>query len=89
MPENPRRKLAFIAGGIGITPFRSMVKYLVDRGEKRDAILFYSNRNADEIAYRDVFPFRSCILKSVLFAIFHKSIFLQRRLQQVSVTMLL
>jgi ferredoxin-NADP reductase len=47
--------LAFIAGGIGITPFRSMIKDLIDRGEKRDAILFYSNRNADEVAYRDVF----------------------------------
>lgn len=55
LPRDPSVKLAFIAGGIGITPFRSMVKDLVDRGEKRDAVLFYSNRNADEIAYRDVF----------------------------------
>lgn len=49
------QKLAFIAGGIGITPFRSMVKDLIDRGERRDAVLFYSNRRADEVAYRDVF----------------------------------
>jgi ferredoxin-NADP reductase len=55
LPNDPRQKLAFIAGGIGITPFRSMVKYLVDRGEKRDAILFYSNRSESEVAYRDVF----------------------------------
>jgi len=55
LPKDPKRKLTFIAGGIGITPFRSMIKDLVDRNEKRDAILFYSNRNADEIAYRDVF----------------------------------
>jgi ferredoxin-NADP reductase/Na+-translocating ferredoxin:NAD+ oxidoreductase RnfD subunit len=55
LPKDPKQKLAFIAGGIGITPFRSMIKYLIDCDEKRDAILFYSNRNADEIAYRDVF----------------------------------
>ena len=55
LPKDLNKKLAFIAGGIGITPFRSMVKYLIDRDEKRDVILFYSNRTADEIAYRDVF----------------------------------
>ncbi|HEY5220694.1 MAG TPA: RnfABCDGE type electron transport complex subunit D [Candidatus Paceibacterota bacterium] len=55
LPKDPSQKLAFIAGGIGITPFRSMVKDLVDRGEQRDAVLFYSNRTAGEIAYRDVF----------------------------------
>jgi ferredoxin-NADP reductase len=55
MPENRRRKLAFIAGGIGITPFRSMVKYLIDKNERRDVVLLYSNRTSAEIAYREVF----------------------------------
>jgi len=55
LPKDRKQKLAFIAGGIGITPFRSMIKDFVDRGEKRDAILFYSNRTGDEVAYRDVF----------------------------------
>jgi len=55
MPENPRRKLAFIAGGIGITPFRSMVKYLVDKNDRRDVVLLYSNRTQNEIAYRETF----------------------------------
>lgn len=61
LPSDPRRKLAFIAGGIGITPFRSMVKYLTDTAMKkgknyrRDVVLFYSNRDVDEIAYREVF----------------------------------
>ena len=32
-----------------------MVKYLIDRNEKRDAMLFYSNRTPDEIAYREIF----------------------------------
>jgi ferredoxin-NADP reductase len=55
LPANPQRKLAFIAGGIGITPFRSMVKDLIDRKEKRDAILLYSNRTDAEAVYREVF----------------------------------
>jgi ferredoxin-NADP reductase/Na+-translocating ferredoxin:NAD+ oxidoreductase RnfD subunit len=55
LPNDPKIKLAFLAGGIGITPFRSMVKFLSDRGEKRDIVLLYSNRSADEIAYREVF----------------------------------
>lgn len=55
LPKDRRMKLAFIAGGIGITPFRSMAKYMADKNEKRDAILFYSNRLPSEIAYADVF----------------------------------
>jgi ferredoxin-NADP reductase/Na+-translocating ferredoxin:NAD+ oxidoreductase RnfD subunit len=55
LPKDPKQKLAFIAGGIGITPFRSMVKDLIDHGEKRDMVLFYSNRTASEVAYRTLF----------------------------------
>jgi ferredoxin-NADP reductase/Na+-translocating ferredoxin:NAD+ oxidoreductase RnfD subunit len=55
LPNDGDKKLVFIAGGIGITPFRSMIKYLSDRGEKRDAILLYSNKTRREISYRDVF----------------------------------
>ena len=55
MPANPNTKLAFIAGGIGITPFRSMIKYLVDTNSKRDIVLFYANKTIQEIVYTDVF----------------------------------
>ncbi len=55
LPRDPSIPLTFIAGGIGITPFRSMVKYLIDTGEKRDIVLFYSNYAEDEIVFRDVF----------------------------------
>ncbi len=54
LPENKEKKLVFIAGGIGITPFRSMIKYLVDSNEKRDIVLFYLNKTEGEIAYRDI-----------------------------------
>lgn len=55
LPEDSNKKLVFIAGGIGITPFRSMIKYLIDKGEKRDSILLYVNKREDEIVYKDVF----------------------------------
>src|SRR6185437_10266431 len=54
LPKDKRQKLVFIAGGIGITPFRSMLKYLVDKHEKRSIVLFYANKHAEEIAYADV-----------------------------------
>jgi ferredoxin-NADP reductase/Na+-translocating ferredoxin:NAD+ oxidoreductase RnfD subunit len=55
MPKDKKQKLVFIAGGIGITPFRSMLKYLVDKKEKRDIVLFYSNKKLEDVAYTDVF----------------------------------
>ncbi len=55
LPEDERKKLVFIAGGIGITPFRSMIKYLVDMKQIRDIVLFFANKRADEIVYKDVF----------------------------------
>lgn len=55
LPDDPSKKLVFIAGGIGITPFRSMVKYLLDKKEQRSIALFYANKTADEIAYKDIF----------------------------------
>lgn len=55
LPNNPNQKCVFIAGGIGVTPFRSMIKYLLDTNQKRDIILFYSNAKAADIVYTDVF----------------------------------
>lgn len=54
LPTDATKKLVFIAGGIGITPFRSMIEYLIDKKESRSTILFYSNKTADEIAYKDI-----------------------------------
>ena len=55
LPRNKDKKMVFIAGGIGVTPFRSMVQYLIDKKEARSATLFYSNKTAAEIAYKNVF----------------------------------
>ncbi len=55
LPGDTKQKLVFIAGGIGVTPFRSMVKYLLDKNEERDSVLFYSNKTEEEIAYKGLF----------------------------------
>ncbi len=55
LPRDPGKKLVFIAGGIGITPFRSMLKYLADTKQKRDIVLLYSSKMAEELVYTDVF----------------------------------
>ncbi len=55
LPKDKKKKLVFVAGGIGVTPFRSMVQYLIDNKEIRSALLLYSNKTAVEVAYKDVF----------------------------------
>lgn len=55
LAKDKDKKLVFIAGGIGVTPFRSMIKYLLDLGEKRDIVLFYSVKNEGDLVYRDIF----------------------------------
>lgn len=55
LPKDRNKKMVFIAGGVGITPFRSIIKYLTDLDEKRKITLFYANKTAGEIMYSDVF----------------------------------
>lgn len=54
LPNEPASKLLMIAGGIGITPFRSHLKWLVDTKQQRDIVLLYSVASAEQIVYRDI-----------------------------------
>lgn len=55
LPKDKTKKLVFISGGIGVTPFRSMIKYLVDMHEKRDIVHFFANKFPEDVVYKDVF----------------------------------
>ena len=55
LPADPRQKCVFIAGGIGITPFRSMISYLLDTHQQRPIVIFYANKIAEDIVYKDIF----------------------------------
>lgn len=47
------KKMCLISGGIGITPLRSMSKYVVDLKLDTDIILLYGNAKIDDIAFND------------------------------------
>lgn len=56
LPKEPADELVFVAGGIGVTPYRSIVKFLRDTGDTRYRIhLLYAATQADEFAFRDLF----------------------------------
>ncbi len=55
LPEDHNQPVVFIAGGIGVTPFRSMIQYAVDTKQQRDITFFYVNRREEDITYRAVF----------------------------------
>lgn len=55
LPSNKSIPLVFVAGGIGVTPMRSMVKWLHDRGEKRDIQVIYAANTLEEVAFADLF----------------------------------
>jgi predicted ferric reductase len=42
----------FLAGGVGITPLRSMLVTMAERGDVRPVILFYGARNVDDLTFR-------------------------------------
>lgn len=51
LPEDTAKPLVFIAGGIGITPFLSMLEYIKEEGLPYKITLIYSNRNQASTAY--------------------------------------
>ena len=55
LPDDPQQKVVLIAGGIGVTPFRSMIKYLLDNRQRRPITLFYTATTANDFVYKDVF----------------------------------
>lgn len=55
LPKLIQRPLVFVAGGIGITPFHSILKWLSETKEERDIKLIYAVNNEDEIIFQETF----------------------------------
>jgi len=53
LPEEADRPYVFIAGGIGITVFRSMLRYIADERLPYRVTLVYSNRDRESAAFLD------------------------------------
>src|SRR5918993_210697 len=53
--EDYSKPAVFLSGGIGVTPFRSMIKYATDKQLPLKITMFDSNRNQRNILYKDEF----------------------------------
>lgn len=55
LPKDLSTPLVFIAGGVGIAPFRSIIQYIITNNLHVTITVIYSNRSFDEIAFADTF----------------------------------
>ena len=53
LPEDTSAEYVFVAGGIGITVFRSMLRYIADEQLPYRVTLVYSNRDRESAAFLD------------------------------------
>ena len=53
LPEDTEQHYVFVAGGIGITVFRCMLRYIADTGKPYKVTLVYSNRDRESTAFLD------------------------------------
>lgn len=51
LPESAARPLVFLANGIGITPFRSMLVQTATQNLLHRFVLFYSNRHPEDAPF--------------------------------------
>ncbi len=55
LPKDTSIPLIFVAGGIGITPMYSMVKWLHETGEQRPITLLHTVQSAGDLIFVDLF----------------------------------
>lgn len=85
LPKSKVIPLVFVAAGIGITPFRSMVKYLVDEKQLRSITLIHIVKNRSDLVFDDIFTnYVGCSYHPIVsdnkeFSIIQLSIFLQSK----------
>jgi ferredoxin-NADP reductase len=53
LPDDREADYVFVAGGIGITVFRSMLRYIADTAQPYRVTLVYSNRDRESAAFLD------------------------------------
>ncbi len=55
LPKLIQTPLIFVAGGMGITPYHSILSWLAETGETRPVKLIYGVRSEEEIIFQDTF----------------------------------
>ncbi len=53
LPKDPTKPVVFLAGGIGITPFMSMIQWAADQKLAQPISLLYSNRSVSSTAFHN------------------------------------
>ena len=53
--DDHSKPAVFLSGGIGVTPFRSIIKYATDKQLPIKIVMFDSNRNPDNILFKKEF----------------------------------
>lgn len=54
--SGPEKKaLLFVATGVGVAPFRSMIEDLLAQGDSRELHLYFGVRSQEDIFYREIF----------------------------------
>lgn len=54
LPKDETLPLMFIVAGIGVTPFRSMLKFLLDKDKRLDITVIYVPTRADEMIFSEI-----------------------------------
>ncbi len=68
LPKDPRQPLIFVAGGIGIASYASVLKQLTASKEIRSISLFYSLRDSKELILSDLIDGYSFQTKQIIVA---------------------
>jgi len=55
LPKDASIPLVFVAGGIGVTPFHSMAKWLTDTGEKRQIQVLLAANKPQDVLFEKLF----------------------------------
>jgi predicted ferric reductase len=59
------KSFIFIAGGVGITPIMSMIRFMRETGDSRPAVLIFGNRTEGDIVFREELAALPSNLKTV------------------------
>lgn len=55
LPKDTKIPLLFVAGGIGVTPFRSIIKWLIDTDQKRQIQIILAAKSTSDFVFLDIF----------------------------------
>jgi glycine betaine catabolism B len=62
LPDDQSKPIVLLSGGIGVTPFRSMIKYATDNHIPTKITMFDSNRNLENALFKEEFD--DCISRN-------------------------